>query len=359
MLRRSCCIFSLILLFWSTAISARPTPVFVKTLAEEPFSSHIEALGTLHASESVTLSATVTETIRAIHFDDGQTVKANDVLVEMTDREQTALLQEARSARDEAERQLRRVQTLVEKNLANQALLDERQQAFEAAEARWMATQSRLEQRLIIAPFDGVVGLRNISRGALVRPGDPITTLDDISILKLDMSMPAVYLDQIQPGMPISAQASALKNRTFHGEIKSIDTRVDPVTRSVVVRAQVPNADLSLRPGMLMAVYMSTAETPKLLLPEEALVQEGFRKFVYMIDPRVTPAKVVKREIKTGDRLAGNVVVKSGLQAGDRVVTHGTMHLKDGSEVTISAEDSGDRTLTELLRTKPDATVIP
>lgn len=359
MLRRSSCIFSLVLLCWSSVLWARPTPVFVKTLAEEPFSSHIEALGTLHASESVTLSATVTETIRAIHFEDGQTVKANDVLVEMTDREQTALLQEARSARDEAERQLRRVQTLVAKNLANQALLDERQQAFEAAEARWMATQSRLEQRLIIAPFDGVVGLRNISRGALVRPGDPITTLDDISVLKLDMSMPAVYLEQIQTGMPISAQASALRNRTFHGVIKSIDTRVDPVTRSVVVRAHVPNPDLTLRPGMLMAVYMSTVETPRLLLPEEALVQEGFRKFVYMIDPQVTPAKVVKREIKTGDRLAGNVVVKSGLQPGDRVVTHGTMHLKDGSEVTISAEDSGDKTLTELLRSKPDTAAIP
>lgn len=359
MLQRISCTLSLVLLIWSAGISARPTPVFVKTLAEEPFSSHIEALGTLHAFESVTLSATVTETIRAIHFEDGQTVKANDILVEMTDREQTALLQEARSARDEAERQLKRVKTLVEKNLANQALLDERQQSFEAADARWMATQSRLEQRLIIAPFDGVVGLRNISRGALVRPGDPITTLDDISVLKLDMSMPAVYLGRIQSGMPISAQAGALKNKTFQGVIRSIDTRVDPVTRSIVVRAHVPNPDLTLRPGMLMAVYMSTVETPKLLLPEEALVQEGFRKFVYMIDPQVTPAKVVKREIMTGDRLAGNVVVKSGLQAGDQVVTHGTMHLKDGSEVTISAEDDGNKTLTELLRSKPDTAAIP
>ncbi len=342
----------------SATAKSVPPPVFVKTLNEQPFSTHLEALGTLRANEAVTLSATVTETVRAIHFDDGQLVNANDILVEMTDREENALLQEARATLDEAEKQYERVKSMVDAKLANRASLDERLQLLESARARWQATRSRLEDRLIIAPFTGVVGMRDLSVGALVRPGDVITTLDDISSMKLDMTLPAVYLDLIRPGMPVIAATAGQRSLQIEGAVTSISPRIDPATRSFRVRAQLPNPEGELRPGMLMAVRLTTLEAPRLLLPEEAVVQEGFKKFVYVIDPLTQPVRVIKREVVTGARLAGSVVVLGGVEAGDRVVTHGTMHLKDGAEVVINAEDDG-RTLSELLDSAPDAAAIP
>lgn len=330
--------------------AARPAvPVIYKTLQPEPFIDSIEALGTLRANEAVVLSATITDTVRAVHFEDGQRVKKGDVLVEMTDDEEHALLQEARAALGEAQRQYERVKSLAKTNLATESLLDERRQAFDSAQAKLAATQSRLDDRLILAPFDGVVGLRNISAGTLVTPGTALTTLDDDSVMKLDISIPALFLDAVAPGLTVTAKTRERAGE-FTGRVTAVDSRIDPVTRSITVRAVIDNPERLLRPGMLMTVNLQKEETLALMLPEEALLQEGFRSFVYRINRDSEPLTVTKQEVQTGPRRLGSIVITAGLNPGDQVVTHGILRLRDGNPVTLLAEQTGDETLAELLK---------
>lgn len=350
----------IVLLLLSLSISlytwaaARPAvPVIYKTLQPEPFVDSIEALGTLHANEAVVLSATITDTVRAVHFEDGQRVKKGDVLVEMTDDEEHALLAEAQAAVGEAERQYERVKSLAKTNLATASLLDERRQAFDSAQAKLLATQSRLNDRLILAPFDGVVGLRNISAGTLVTPGTPLTTLDDDSVMKLDISIPALFLDAVSPGLTVTAKTRE-RGGEFSGRVTAIDSRIDPLTRSIRVRALIDNPERLLRPGMLMTVNLQKEETLALMLPEEALLQEGFRSFVYRINRDSEPLTVSKHEVQTGTRRLGTIVITGGLNPGDQVVTHGILRLRDGNPITLLAEQTGDETLAELLKKAGD-----
>ncbi len=350
-------LFFLVLSPWASAapFGAKTVPVIVSTLEQKPFRETIEALGTLRSSEAVTLSATVTETVRAIHFEDGQRVRQNDVLVEMTSNEEHALLEEAQSTLDEAKRQYERVRSLIKSGLATESVLDERQQAYESAQAQWLATQSRLEDRLIVAPFDGVVGLRSISMGTLVRPGDAITTLDDDRIMKLDFSIPAVFVNDVKPGLTIQATSSAFGEQVYSGTVTSVDSRIDPATRSVVVRAQIPNADYALKAGLLMTVKLTKNERLALLLPEEALIQEGYNTYVYVVQDG-DPLTVTRKQITIGTRQRGEVEVTQGLAEGDRVVAHGILHLREGGQVTIAGELKDGTTVSEIIAQKPAET---
>lgn len=327
-----------------------PVPVFVREVTQQHFVEYQEALGTLRANEAVTLSATVTETISAIHFEDGQRVKAGDILVEMTRAEERALLEEARSTMEETRRQYDRVVSLVKQKLAPESQLDERRSSHETAAARYQAIQSRLQDRLIVAPFDGVVGLRNVSLGALVEPGDPITTLDDDSVMKLDFTVPATYLNALAPGMAIQARARALGNKLFEGVVSSVGFRVDPVTRSVRVRAVLPNREKRLRPGILMSVKLQQKPRLALMIPEQAVIAEGTNSFVLVVEQSDNPATAVRRQIVLGARRLGEVEVTAGLRSGELVVTHGAVRIRPGSPVVISAIEHGSESLEELLQ---------
>ena len=216
----------------------------------------MEVLGTLRANESVDITATVTDTITVIHFEDGQRVNSGDILVEMTSKEEHALLEEELSTLAEAEKQYNRLTPLVARGAASKSLLDQRERERSSAQARLRAIESRLQDRLIKAPFSGVVGLKNISVGALVEPGDVITTLDDDSVMKLDFNVPAIHLASLERGIPIKARSSAYGGREFEGEVISIGSRIDPVTRSITVRALIDNQDRLLKPGLLMTAEL-------------------------------------------------------------------------------------------------------
>lgn len=337
----------------AAAAATPPAPaVFVAEAKLDHFADRIEALGTLRASESVVLTASVTETVTDIHFDDGDRVKAGQVLLEMTSAEEHALLEEARATVGEARRQYQRVKSLEAQGTAAKSLLDERLREWETARARLNAIESRLDDRLVRAPFAGVVGLRNISVGALVEPGDVITTLDDDAIMKLDFSVPSTYLGTLQPGLPIVARARAYPNRAFEGEVRSVDSRVDPVTRSVVVRATLGNDDRALKPGMLMQVELLRNPRKTLVIPEEALLPQGEKQFVLLVE-EANENKVQRREVKIGSRRPGEVEILEGLAAGDKVITDGALKVRPGQAVTVRALDDGNRPLHELLESKP------
>ena len=333
-----------------TAAGAQPPqPVIVREAVEDRFIDRLEALGTLRANEAVQLTATVTETVTALHFDDGDTVDAGQVLVEMTSAEEHAQLEEARSQADEAERQLVRFRALAANGTTPATVLDERRRDFETAVARLQAVESRLRDRLIVAPFAGSVGLRNISIGALIEPGDIVTTLHDTDVMKLDFPVPATFLTSVAPGLPIEARATALGDRVFEGTVSGIDAAVDTTTRSIMVRAIIPNPDGLLRPGLLMTVELLKNPRDAVVIAEEAVIPVGRETFVMVVDQSASPPTAVRRQIDIGARRPGEVEVVGGLEPGEMVVTHGAIRVRPGQQVTIRAVENGDVSLQALL----------
>jgi membrane fusion protein (multidrug efflux system) len=336
--------------FSSPAAAQEAVSVVVAEVKAERFVDRVEALGTLRANETVDLTATVSETVTAIHFEDGQRVEAGAILAEMTNAEEHALLEEAVSTVQEAKRQYDRVRPLAQRGAASKSLLDQRRREYETARARLRAIESRLQDRLVVAPFAGVVGLRTISVGAHIDPGDVITTLDDDSVMKLDFTVPAVHLATLKTGLAIEATAPAYPDRVFEGTVSGVDSRVDPATRSIVARAVLPNPERLLKPGLLMSVSLQKNPREALVVPEESLMPSGGRNHVLVVDPGAQPPVAQRREVTIGARRPGQVEVLEGLSAGEHVVTHGTLRARPGQAVTVMAVQAGDEPLDALLR---------
>jgi membrane fusion protein (multidrug efflux system) len=309
------------------AVAVRIVPVATQTFAER-----IEALGTARAEESVTVTARVTETVQELMFEEGQRVAQGDILATLVSAEESAALSQARATLVDATKQYRRVADLVEQGTETVARLDRATAERDSAAARVAEVEARLSDRLVRAPFAGVVGLRMVSPGALLSPGDAITTLDDIDPIKLDFTVPELLLSALAPGLQIRARSAAWPDRVFPGSVEAVDTRVDPRTRAVRVRARIDNPDGALRPGLLMSVELRHRVRESLAVPEEALVAVGERDYVYVIDAQGMARRV---EVKGGARRAGIVEVREGLAADDRVVVEGTQQLRPGAPVRI------------------------
>ena len=312
-----------------------PIAVKAETVKSQAFAERIEALGTLRANESVELTSIVTEIVTAIHFEDGQRVKRGEVLLEMDSKEEQALRLEELSRVQDAQRQVNRLQSLVKLNTASQAALDEQKLALQTAQARMQAIEQQIQHRRLVAPFDGVVGLRNISVGALSRPGEVITTIDDDSVMKLDFSVPESFLSSIHRGLEITASASAWPNQNFQGEVFSISSRINPDTRSVQIRALIPNENSKLLPGMLMGVNLRKAPRDTLFIPEEALTIKGNKKMVWTISEREGKLFATSSAVTIGVRQQGIVEITQGLEAEQKIVTQGVLKLREGAEITI------------------------
>ncbi|OIN87625.1 MAG: hypothetical protein AUJ12_01155 [Alphaproteobacteria bacterium CG1_02_46_17] len=327
----------------------RPTPVVIALAKDDVFFDVIEGLGTLRANETITLMPTVTETVTAVNFEDGQYVEAGTILIEMTDGQEKAQLEQVRVAVDEARRQLTRVESLVKSSAASRALLDQQRRDYNAARARLAEIQSTLADHLIVAPFAGRLGMRNVSVGALMRPGEAITTLDDTSKMKLDFTVPSIHLTSLREGLSVTAKAREFGEKSFLGTISSVDGQIDPVSRSIMVRAVLPNDQLVLLPGLLMNVEIKANERKALVIPEKAAILEGERSYVFLLDESQVPEIVKKTEVEVGARRAGEVEILSGLNAGDKVVTHGTMNVRDGGIVSVMTTESGEDSLGTIL----------
>jgi membrane fusion protein (multidrug efflux system) len=336
----------------TTAFSnQKPTAVFVANVERVLFVDEVEALGTLQATENVNLSSSVTERIIKINFDDNQRVKQGYVLVEMDISEEKAELAEESYRLDEAQSQVERVRALVKRSSASKSTLDEREREFNITKARLVAIQSRINQKRIIAPFDGVVGIRNISVGALAQPGMLLTTIDDDSQMKLDFSVPEVFLSSLKMGLTVEAKASAYPDQVFKGTVTSVDSRIDPITRSVMARAVLNNDERLLKAGMLMRVQLNKNPRQTLIVPEEALVTIGNENAVMLVD-NGEDLKVKRQVVVLGARRKGSVEILSGLEEGQQVVTHGTLKVRNGSLISIAAVEKNNESLSELLKQK-------
>jgi membrane fusion protein (multidrug efflux system) len=301
------------------------------------FTDGLQAIGTAQARESIVLTPKVADTIRRIRFESGDQVRAGQVLVEMSSVEQAADLAEVRAANLAAQEDLRRTQELFDRGFASQARLDSVQAAADAAAARLNAGGSRIADRTIRAPFAGVVGLRTASPGQYVRPGDQIGTLDDVSEIKLDFTVTETQIARVISGVELVARTSAYPDRTFTGTIANVDSRVDPGTRTVRVRAILPNQDGMLRPGMLMTVDVRSNPRQALAIPEIAILDQIDGAYVYRVVAREGGQAVDLVRIQTGQRSGGMAEVLSGLETGDQVITEGVQSVRPGQPVQIGA----------------------
>ena len=297
----------------------------------------IRALGTAQANESVTVSAKVTETVTAVNFTDGDVVEAGAVLVDLSGRAEVAQLEAAQATFVEASKQYERLSGLVKQGTIPRSQLDSQLAVRDAARARANAIRAALADRVITAPFSGVLGFRRVSPGALVTPGTVITTLDDIRTIKLDFPVPEVYFGHLAPGQTVLAHSLAFPEQDFSGTVTAIGSRVDPLTRAVTIRAELPNPNARLRPGMLLSVRLLLPERSTLVVPEIAVVQVGTRAFVYQVQEDDTVKQV---EVTLGARRRGSVEILSGLEAGTRIVVDGTVKLRPGSKVRVAAPDA-------------------
>lgn len=330
-----------------------PQQVIVAPVKTDQIHDLVEALGTARANESVNLTSNVTEKVQRIHFADRQQVKAGDVLVELEQDEERANLKQAEALLGERQLTLQRVKRLAKQKLAAADQLDRARLEVDQARANISAIQARISDRVVRAPFDGIVGLRQISVGALVETGDMITTLDDISVIKLDFTVPAVYLAEVKPGLGIRARATALGDRVYEGEVKSFSSRVDPVTRTIQVRAILPNEEGRIVPGILMKIDLLRNPRESLLIPEAALQPLGEKQFVMVLVEKDGKQIAEKRELKIGTRLHGRVEVLGGLKNTDKVITHGGSKVKPGGLVTVLAVDDGTVDIKSIIRGKP------
>ncbi len=312
--------------------------VAAQAAARHTFSDAIQALGTAQARESIVLTPKVADTIRRIRFESGARVRAGQVLVELSSVEQSASLAEANASNAAAQEALRREQELFDRGFASQARLDTVRAAADAAAARVNAGSSRIDDRTIRAPFSGVVGLRLASPGQYVRPGDQIGTLDDLSEIKLDFDVPETRLAQLANGVRIVARTAAFPDRTFEGTISQVDSRIDPTTRTVRVRALLPNPGEIIRAGMLMTVQVQSNPRQALAVPEIAVLDQIDGAYVYRVRTAEGGASAEQVRVRVGQRSGGMAEILEGIGEGDQIIVEGVQSVRPGQPVRLGSE---------------------
>lgn len=309
----------------------QPAVVISALVEEKSWGERVQAVGTARARESIEIASRVSDKISRVHFESGDSVRAGQVLVSLQTGSDTANVAVAQAQVKDADRQFIRGEQLAKEKLVSPSQLDTLRSNRDAARARAQAAQATLSDRVILAPFSGVLGLRQVSPGQLVSAGTIITTLDDVSKIKVDFSLPEVQLAKLKTGLAIEARSDAFPDRVFTGRVISVDSRVDVQSRSIAAQAEIDNPDNTLRPGMLLEINVMQTQRAALVIPELALQQLGTESFVYRVTLDGNAEKVV---VKPGTRSFGFIEIVQGLKAGDRIVVEGTSKLRSGQAVT-------------------------
>jgi len=312
--------------------ASKGLPVKVGTVRTGTISEEVSAVGSLLANESVMIRPERDGRVTVIHFTEGQLVRKGEKLVSLDTAEIEAQLAAINSEVTLNRSRMKRAEELHEKKFISAQALDDAREAMNQSIARQAEVKARLDKSAVIAPFEGVAGLRQVSPGAYAKAGQDVARLEGIGTLKLDFRLPELYLGRIRTKQAVLVRVDAFAGETFHGEIYAIEPSVDEQTRTVLLRARVPNPGVRLKPGMFVRVVLvlETRENA-LIVPEQALVPQGQDRFVY----RLVDGKAVLTKIEMGLRRPGEVEVKQGLSAGDTIVIDGQLRLRDGAAVTV------------------------
>lgn len=316
--------------------NATGTLVGVSESGLRSFRETVEAVGTTVASQSVEIVALAPGRVERIAFSGGDQVAAGDVLLELDSRVEKAAVKEAEANLAEARAAFQRAQDLYERKVNSEAALEQARAAFLRAEAALSRTREDLDNRTIRAPFAGIVGLKQVETGARIDSNTVITTLDDISEVEVEFSVPELFFARVAIGQPVLVRSDAFANRVFRGKVTAIDSRISRSARAFKVRVTVPNQDRALRTGMFVGIELVLEERTSPAVPEEAIISEGNATYIFAMED----GKARRVEVTLGLREGGFVEVLRGLEGSPRVITSGAEDLEDGAAVRTGGDVS-------------------
>ena len=318
-----------------------PSQVTLIAVQSHVFTDTLDVLGVAKGRQSVTLSAATTQLVSKVLFSPGQHVAKGQVLVELKATEQDAGLTQSQAKLVQAERAYQRWKLLGEKGYASKAAIDQYEANWLSAKADVTAAQARQGDRMIRAPFAGVVGLSDIAPGAVINPGAAIVTLDDLSGIRVDFQIPDRFLSSVHEGQPVMATVDSYPGLVVHGVIARLDTRIDERTRALTARAEFSNPSLILKPGMMLHVGISKGERTGLAAPETAVSVQGDNAFVYVALKVGKKMIADQRVVVTGVRQEGLVEIKEGVAAGDMIVADGLNKVQPGQPIRPVGKGGG------------------
>lgn len=300
----------------------------------EEFSDFLLLTGTLEANEIVEVRPEISGIIESLNFSEGSTVNSGQLLLKINDAEIKAQLSQAQTRSTLAAENERRAKLLLEKEAISQEEYDIASAEYRTAKAQIELIQAQLRKTAVTAPFSGKIGLRNVSKGSYVTPSDIIVQLVNTSKVKLQFSIPEKYANVVKNGTVIEFQVKGLNN-VFKASIYAIEPLINPVTRTLTVRAITNNDDNKLIPGAFVNVLLPLEVIDNaLLIPTEALIpiQNGKKVFLQK------NGKAKEVLVETGARTDSTILITEGIQIGDTVLTSGVMSLRDGSTVKVQVK---------------------
>ena len=315
-------------------------PATVSTVEAQPvtWTPVIEAIGTVNAAQGVDLTVESAGVVKEILFEPNTTVEVGAVLLRLDDVVQSADVEAARTQAELERSNLTRAQDLTRRGVTTNVSLDQTQAAAQAAEAQLARAIAVLEQRQLSAPFAGTIGLPRVDLGQYVAPGTIVATLQDISTMRVDFSLPEQDLPNLSIGQQIEVRIEGL-DETFPGELTGIDPRVDPATRLVALRGSITNAQGKLTPGQFVRIEVGLpAEEGVIALPQTAVSSSLYGDYVYLVRSSEENAEqlvVAQVFVKPGRRSGGVVEIAEGVSPGDQVVSAGQNRLSNGQPAIV------------------------
>jgi multidrug efflux system membrane fusion protein len=327
-----------------------PTPVATAAALAGPLPRYIDAIGSLEAVQQVVVAPEVGGRVTALHFESGGTVRTGVSLVQLNDAPERGDLDRFRATSEFAQRELARVESVTDRRAISQTMVDEAKRRRDEARAEISRTEALIAQKLIRAPFDGVLGVRKINLGEYLQPGQPIVTLTNLDKLYVNFTVPEQVLSQLEDGQSVDVTADAFSGRPFRATIATIEPHVAIETRTLAVQATLANREHLLRPGMFVAVrVVLPIEQNVITVPETAVDKTIYGDSVLRVHQAENstserPSYVVERVfVKTGRSVDGRIVIVEGVTAGDLIITAGQVNLSSGMPVALAPTD----TLTE------------
>ncbi|HYE01326.1 MAG TPA: efflux RND transporter periplasmic adaptor subunit [Alphaproteobacteria bacterium] len=318
----------------AAAMAAYPTAVETAAVTRGTAVRKLKALGTLMSDNSVVLKPEVEGRVERILFEDGQRVAQGAPLLRLDDAVLRARLDEAEASLQLARRQFERAEELFARNAGTGRSRDEAFAALRADEARVRMLRASLAKVELKAPFAGVLGLRRVSVGDYLRPGQEVVNLEQLDPIKVEFQMPERFLGQLRAGQTVTLRSDAYPDRLFEAKVEAIDPRIDRGARSLRLRAIAANPDGLLRPGQFVTVTVRVDERrDALFVPEQALIAQGDKRLLFRVDGTAEAGRAALVEVRTGLRIAAQAEVLEGLAPGDTVVTAGHQKLRDGAPV--------------------------
>lgn len=309
--------------------SARPpVPVQVVTVAPQRLPRTLSSVGSLESPDMATVASEVRGRIISLDVPEGRRVEEGHILVQLDDAESGAALRRAQARLRNARDRLHRLEKLRDQSVSSEQAYDDAKSEFDAARASFDEEKTRVGKTTILAPFTGVLGMRQVNVGQYVDAGTAVAELTQVDPLELHFGIPQRHAAQIALGQTVHGRVGRCGPR-FEGTVDVIDPRVDPATRSLQLQASIPNPDGVLYPGMAVSLQLVVGELDDaLVVPQEAIVRQGTKHIVYSLDPE---DHAQQHTVELGQFSDAGVRVRSGLEPGARVVAAGQQKLRPGA----------------------------